>query len=104
MGISFFKMTYSKIITSPIFKETISFLQIYLFWTFTHFVACNLYHYWCVPKTWYYAILTPFYSQQPHCKVLDWVYTTSSKTVNSISTTIITWASKFVFNYMQWKY
>ena len=92
--------TFQDYTFNPIFYESISFIKIYLFWNTLHYVTIQLYYKYCIPSYWYYISFTPFYTQSPHCKLLNWCFETSTKTINSISATIITWSSKFLFDHM----
>ena len=47
--------------------------------------------------------LTPFYNETPLCKSLNWFYKTSTKTIGSISATLITWSSKLILNSFNYK-
>ena len=90
-------------IFTPFVLETFVFMKIYLFWTFTHYLTCQLYHKFCVPTKWYYSMFTPFYNQTPLCRGLHWFYDTSTTTINSISVSIVTWSTRYIMDLFSYK-
>ena len=86
--------------STPILKESASFVRIYFFWSLMHYIIGHLYHKFCIPDKFYKIFFTPFYTQNTHCKSLYWLYETSVNTISSISATMITWSSKFLMDNM----
>lgn len=57
--------------------------KLYLFWTTVHFVATNLYQYFCAKLSLWGFVSSSIYTQFPHCKSLNWIQEMSIKTLDS---------------------
>lgn len=82
-------------IKNKIVLEIINISVIYLLWCFVHNLSIYIYYDYCVPKTIYGYIYTPFYIEFPYCKMLHWTHNTSINGITSINYTIITWITTY---------
>ena len=71
----------------------VTFLSMYLFWTFLHWGSSNAYSYHCTPMTFIGFILTPLMIQSPQCKVLYWVKNRSLDTLGTLCIAAVMWLS-----------
>ena len=73
-----------------------SILKIYITWMLLHYISVILYNRWCVPKSWYDVLFTPVIFHTPQCKILQWVFTTSTSSINEIIIIITTSAICYI--------
>ena len=64
---------------------------IYLIWICLHFIASQLYIYYCVPKTLYGFIMSPLMIPAPHCQGLRWVVYNSANIITNMWVILGTW-------------
>ena len=69
---------------------------VYLIWIFLHYVASHLYITFCVPKTLYGFVMSPFMIPAPHCQGLRWVAFNSSTTITNMWVVLGTWIYSFI--------
>lgn len=77
-------------------KRIVQLIKIYLFWMIFHYTFAILYNIWCVPRKWYDILWLPVLFHSPHCKILQWGFTTSCGTINQIVITIMTWTISYM--------
>jgi hypothetical protein len=64
---------------------------IYILWVFLHYIASHLYINFCVPKTLYGFILSPFMIPTPHCQGLRWIVYNGANIINNMWIVLGTW-------------
>jgi hypothetical protein len=64
---------------------------IYLIWVLLHYVASHLYITFCVPKTIYGFIMSPFMIPAPHCQGLRWIVYNGSNIITNMWVVLGTW-------------
>ena len=80
--------------SSFIYKTFLYLLNIsgiYLIWISLHFIASQLYIYYCVPKTLYGFIMSPLMIPAPHCQGLRWVVYNSANIITNMWVILGTW-------------
>tara|TARA_Y100000768_G_scaffold388684_1_gene386148 strand:- start:1494 stop:1817 length:324 start_codon:yes stop_codon:yes gene_type:complete len=69
-------------IATPLLITLWSSAKFYLFWTSMHFVAINLYQYYCAERSIWGYFVSSITTQFPHCKALRWVTDISVTTLD----------------------
>lgn len=64
---------------------------VYLLWIVLHYIASHLYVNFCVPKTFFGFILSPFMTATPHCQGLRWIVFNSANMINNMWIILGTW-------------
>jgi hypothetical protein len=64
---------------------------IYILWVFLHYIASHLYINFCVPKTMYGFILSPFMIPTPHCQGLRWIVYNGANIINNMWIVLGSW-------------
>ena len=69
---------------------------LYLLWVVIHFVAVQLYVYYCVPLTLMGFIMSPLMASTPHCYTFRWCIINGANNIASMWVVFGAWlASKF---------
>jgi len=69
---------------------------LYLLWVAIHFVAAQLYVYYCVPLTFMGFIMSPLMVAAPHCSAFRWCIINGANNISTMWVVFGTWlASKF---------
>lgn len=76
---------------SKYLKVGLSIYGIYLLWIALHFGATHLYVEYCVPKTWFGLLTSPFLTSAPHCQGLRWIIYNGGNQINNMWTSIGSW-------------
>ena len=64
---------------------------VYLLWIMLHYTAAHLYVHFCVPKTIFGFIMSPFMTAAPHCQGLRWVVYNAANMINNMWIILGTW-------------
>ena len=64
---------------------------IYFLWVVLHYVTSHLYIYFCVPRTFYGFLISPFLVTAPHCQALRWCLHYGSNIINTMWITFAEW-------------
>lgn len=72
-------------------KVGISIYGIYLLWIILHFGATQFYVEYCVPKTWFGLLSSPFLTNTPHCQGLRWLIYNGGNQINNMWISIGSW-------------
>ena len=64
---------------------------LYLFWICLHYVAAQMYVYYCVPSFFQGFVMTPFLVSAPHCKAIRWVVHNGGNTIDNMWIVLATW-------------
>jgi len=69
---------------------------LYFLWVVIHFVAAQLYVYYCVPLTFMGFIMSPLMVAAPHCSAFRWCIINGANNISTMWVVFGTWlASKF---------
>ena len=69
---------------------------LYLLWVAVHYVAAQLYVYYCVPLTFLGFIMSPLMASAPHCYTFRWCIINGANNISVMWAVFGTWvASKF---------
>jgi hypothetical protein len=69
---------------------------LYLLWVFIHFIAAQLYVYYCTPLTLMGFIMSPLMTATPHCYTFRWCIINGANNIATMWVVFGTWlASKF---------
>jgi hypothetical protein len=69
---------------------------LYLLWVAIHYVAAQLYVYYCTPLTFMGFIMSPLMVAAPHCYTFRWCITNGANNISTMWVVFGTWiASKF---------
>ena len=83
------------IIMFNIIIKTICFLfntlKVYMLWVSLHYVASQLYIEWCVPKTVFGFLASPFITSTPQCQSLRWVIYNGANMISNMWLVLGTW-------------
>lgn len=71
---------------------------IYFVWIFLHYSSSHLYIYFCVPKTIWGFIISPFMTSTPHCQGLRWVVYNTANLINNMWFLFGTWICSNIFS------
>ena len=74
---------------------------LYLFWICLHYVAANMYTYYCVPSFFQGFIMSPFLVSAPHCKAIRWVVHNGGNTIDNMWIMLATWICSKLFMKVQ---
>ncbi len=74
---------------------------LYLFWICLHYVAANMYTYYCVPSFFQGFIMSPFLVSAPHCKAIRWVVHNCGNTIDNMWIMLATWICSKLFMKVQ---
>ena len=64
---------------------------LYLFWICLHYVAANMYTYYCVPTFFQGFFMSPFLVSAPHCRAIRWVVHNGGNTIDNMWVMLATW-------------
>lgn len=64
---------------------------LYLFWICLHYLAANMYTYYCVPSFFQGFIMSPFLVSAPHCRAIRWVVHNGGNTIDNMWIMLATW-------------
>ena len=76
---------------SQYLKVGISIYGIYLLWIMLHFGATHLYVEYCVPKSWFGLLTSPFLTSTPQCQGLRWLIYNGGNQINNMWISIGSW-------------
>jgi hypothetical protein len=80
----------------PYFEFINGVAGLYLLWVVVHFIAAQLYVYYCVPLTFLGFIMSPLMVSSPHCYAFRWCISNGANNINAMWVVFGTWlASKF---------
>lgn len=65
--------------------------SLYLFWICLHYLAANMYTYYCVPSFFQGFIMSPFLVSAPHCRAIRWVVHNGGNTIDNMWIMLATW-------------
>lgn len=75
------------------FKFINGLAGLYLLWVFIHFIAAQLYVYYCAPLTILGFIMSPFMVATPHCHAIRWCITNGANNITTMWVTFGTWVA-----------
>ena len=76
-------------VVTPLFVTVWESAKFYMFWTTMHFMAVNLYQYYCAEWSIWGYFTSSITTQFPHCKALKWITDISLTTLDHYWTLII---------------
>ena len=85
------KITFVYYFIYSIIKTISNMCGIYLVWILLHYTSCHLYVYFCVPKTIYGFLMSPFMTATPHCLGLRWIIYNAGNMINNMWLILGTW-------------
>jgi|LauGreDrversion4_1035100.scaffolds.fasta_scaffold02805_11 hypothetical protein len=85
------KLIYPYSYLSNYVKVGFSLYGIYLLWILLHFGATHLYVEYCVPKSWFGLLTSPFLTSTPQCQGLRWIINNGGNQINSMWISIGSW-------------
>ena len=85
------KLIYPYSYLSNYVKVGFSVYGIYLLWILLHFGATHLYVEYCVPKSWFGLLTSPFLTSTPQCQGLRWIINNGGNQINSMWISIGSW-------------
>lgn len=65
--------------------------SLYLFWICLHYIAANMYSFYCVPNSFQGFIMSPFLVSAPHCRAIRWVVHNGGNTIDNMWIMLATW-------------
>ena len=81
----------------PIAQDTFRATSMYLVWIVLHYMAGQLYSYYCAPSMFGGFFVSPFLVSAPHCKGLRWALYNGGNVIDSMWIVLATWlCSKIV--------
>ena len=85
------KLIYRYSYLSNYIKVGFSIYGIYLLWILLHFGATHLYVEYCVPRSWFGLLTSPFLTSTPQCQGLRWIINNGGNQINSMWISIGSW-------------
>jgi len=85
------KKIYSCSYLTNYVKIGLSVYGIYLLWILLHFGATHLYVEYCVPKSWFGLLTSPFLTSTPQCQGLRWIINNGGNQINNMWISIGSW-------------
>ena len=79
------------------FKSIMKVGGIYILYSFLHYIIPHIYTYFCVPKTLFGFLISPFMAQAPHCTALRWTLYHVGDNIKTMFALIAGWLSKLLF-------
>lgn len=84
-------VTTSYPILKPYIVYSYNASSLYLFWICLHYLAANMYTYYCVPNFFQGFIMSPFLVSAPHCRAIRWVVHNGGNTIDNMWIMLATW-------------
>jgi hypothetical protein len=85
------KKKYTCSYLSNYVKLGLSIYGIYFLWILLHFGATHLYVEYCVPKSWFGLLTSPFLTSTPQCQGLRWIIYNGGNQINNMWSSIGSW-------------
>ena len=75
----------------PVAQDTFRASSMYLVWIVLHYMAGQLYSYYCAPSIFGGFFVSPFLVSAPHCKALRWALYNGGNVIDSMWIVLATW-------------
>ena len=77
-------------------KLLFEIIGIYMLWICIHYLAGNLYGYFCTPNTFIGFLTSPFLTVAPHCKAIRWIIYNGGNTIGDMWVIFGTWIARYL--------
>lgn len=78
-------------VAKPYLVAVNSIAGLYILWMVLHFVAANLYVYYCAYMSLFGFLMSPVLASAPHCRAIRWVLNAGAQSIDAMWVVLGTW-------------